>query len=127
MPKYEGEERRAPSASNNEKWINGLLTFAVPIILLGLGSLTTWIWKVDDRQYQMSNDIPTKYASKADLEKMMLQFGSTVNVRFDMIEQNSRDQRNDRENFQNQVLQEVKETNKNVQDLALKLEKRTRG
>lgn len=124
MPKYEGEERRS---SNNEKWINGLLTFAVPIILLGLGSLTTWIWKVDDRQYQMSNDLPAKYASKADLDNMMRRFGDTVNVRFDMIEQNSRDQRDDRENFQNQVLQEVKETNKSLQDLALKLEKRTRG
>lgn len=99
----------------------------MPIVALALGSLTTWIWKVDDRQYQMSAELPAKYASKDDLDKLMKQFGQNVNMRFDLLEQNARDQRSDRESFQRQVLEEVKETNKNVQELAVKLEKRTRG
>lgn len=113
--------------TNTANWVTGILTVGMPIILLGLGSISTWIWKVDDRQYQLSSDLPVVYASKAELGKLAQQLDKDFNKRFEMMEQRSRDQRQDREQFQIQVLQEVKETNKNVQDLALKLEKRTRG
>ena len=113
-----------------------LINLGIPLIALALGSMTTWVWKIDDRQYQLSAELPSKYVTKEDLKGLIQEFGKTANFRFDLLEKlnrderleratQERDQRLDRENFQKQVLDEVKETNKNMQQLALKLAKIT--
>lgn len=112
--------------TTNNRWVMGSIAVAMPLISLAIGALTTWIWKVDDRQYELSRKIPVEYASKQDLEKSISQFSDSVNSRLDAFYRSSQEQREDRKHFQEKILEEVKGTNKMVQDLALKLEKRTR-
>lgn len=94
----------------------------VCLLSLGVGGLTTWLMKLDDRQFELSNSIPKTYVSKEDLRKDLDDFTRNIDTKFLGLYNLLNERKADREKFEDQFLEEVRETRKTVQDLAIKVE-----
>lgn len=84
------------------------INVAVPILLFGMSLLTAWMTRLDDRQYEISQ----QYVSKKELKESVDQLSTLIEQR-----REQQAQAND------QILDEVRKTNKSVQDLAIKIER----
>ncbi|MBL4705481.1 MAG: hypothetical protein JKY54_13240 [Flavobacteriales bacterium] len=111
------------SSENTHKNISLFLTVSMPLVVLAIGGLVNWVWKVDERQYMMSSLLPQTYASKSDLKEIIKQIADNNRIQFENFDQRLTDRTKQRERFEAEVLQQVKDTNKKVNELAIQIEK----
>ncbi|AFT79062.1 hypothetical protein AMBLS11_12445 [Alteromonas macleodii str. 'Black Sea 11'] len=83
----------------------------MPLVVAAISGLTAWLMKLDDRQYAINQN----YVSKAELKQTIQNLSQLIEER-----------RKQQEAADNQILQEVRNTNAAVQKLAINLERRTR-
>ena len=116
------------SAANDttHKNISLFLTIAMPLVGIAISGLVTWVWKVDERQYMMSSLLPQTYASKSDLKEIVKQIVENNQIQLQNFDQRLTDRTKQRERFEAEVLQQVKDTNKKVNELAIQIEKLNR-
>lgn len=105
------------------KNISLFLTIAMPLVGIAISGLVTWVWKVDERQYMMSSLLPQTYASKSDLKEIVKQIVENNQIQLQNFDQRLTDRTKQRERFEAEVLQQVKDTNKKVNELAIQIEK----
>lgn len=105
------------------KNISLFLSIAMPLVVIAISGLVTWVWKVDERQYMMSSILPQTYASKSDLKEIVKQIADNNRIQFENFDQRLTDRTKQRERFEAEVLQQVKDTNKKVNELAIQIEK----
>jgi predicted RNA-binding protein associated with RNAse of E/G family len=83
----------------------------MPLVIAAITGLTTWLMKLDERQYAINQN----YVSKAELKQTIQNFSQLIEAR-----------RKQQEESDNKILEEVRNTNDAVQQLAITLERRTR-
>lgn len=84
----------------------------MPLVVLALGGLATWLMKIDERQFKMNQD----YVSKAELKESIAALSQLIKER-----------KSERERAEREILTEIRTTNRAVQQLAITLERRTGG
>ncbi|QPG06540.1 hypothetical protein IT774_05040 [Salinimonas marina] len=100
------------NADLNSKWVQSIIGIGMPLLTLSIGGLSAWMMKIDERQYTINKN----YVSKAELKETMDNLSSIIEAR-----------RVEQEQANRLVLEEIRETNLNVQKLAISLERRTRA
>ncbi len=98
-----------------------LIPFIVALATLSVGGLSTWLWKLDNRQFDMTSDFASKAEMKDAIDGLRINFDS----KFTSLEKVLNERREDRRIFDEKILSAIAETNKSVQQLAVKLEERT--
>ncbi|QSX32481.1 hypothetical protein JYB87_11965 [Shewanella avicenniae] len=102
----------APEKQHNNEVITLLINFSIPILILGVTLLTGWVSRIDDRQYNISQN----YASKEELKDAVEKLSMLIETRREQQEQSNR-----------LILEEIRKTNRSVQELALTIERRTKS
>lgn len=100
----------AATEKNSNEVLTILINLAVPILVLGVTLLTGWVSRIDDRQYNISQN----YASKQELKDAVDKLSNLIEMR-----------REQQAASNQQILDEIRKTNRSVQDLALTIERRT--
>lgn len=70
-------------AKMHNQWYQGLLGIATAIMIVIMTALSTWLFKIDDRQFNMRSEIVTRSELRFELDRME----SNIDTRLENIEE----------------------------------------
>lgn len=108
-----------PYSDQSMKWLHNTAIFLSPFILVAIGSLFTWMQKIDDRQYSMKD----YYLSKGDFHISVARLETSLDVRLATLEKSLEQRQKESTQHFDKVITQLTQTNEKLNQLAIELEK----